>query len=119
MATVAQQVRVSERHGVGGCPPSCFRGMCSTPLSSAGGQRAFSRGSANWMTDPERGDGAMRRVLLGAVLAGTFLFGLGGVAFATPTPNGVTHPGQHNMSCGPDGPAPGGGNSVNSPGSPF
>jgi len=61
----------------------------------------------------------MRRVLLSAVLAGAFLFGLGGVAYATPTPNGVTHPGQHNMSCGPDGPAPGGGNSVNSPGSPF
>jgi hypothetical protein len=62
---------------------------------------------------------AMRRVLLSAVLAGVFLFGLSGVALATPTPHGVTQPGQHDISCGSDGPAPGGGRSSDSPGSPF
>jgi hypothetical protein len=62
----------------------------------------------------------MRRVLLSAVVAGSFLFAFGGVAVADPT-GSVIHPGQHNQSCGlglaitP----PGGGNSIVSPGSPF
>ena len=63
----------------------------------------------------------MRRVLLSAVLTGLFLFGLGGVAFATPTPDGVSHPGNHNISCGSGSATdmPGGGNSASSTGSPF
>ena len=61
----------------------------------------------------------MRRLFLSVVLAGAFLFGLSGVAVADPTPGGVTQPGLHGITCGPDGPAPGGGNSAKSPGSPF
>ena len=60
----------------------------------------------------------MRRALVSAVLAGLFLFGFGGVAIADPTGQ-VTRPGQHGIECGEDGPAPGGGNSSSSPGSPF
>ena len=62
----------------------------------------------------------MRRVFTGAVVAGVVVIGLAGPAVANPT-GPVTHPGQHNQSCGsstaPN--APGGGNSSNSPGSPF
>jgi hypothetical protein len=60
----------------------------------------------------------MRRVLLGAVVAGAFVFGLGGVAVADPA-GPVTHPGQHGQECGALGTPPGGGNSSVSPGSPF
>jgi hypothetical protein len=64
----------------------------------------------------------MRRLFAAIALVVLSGLALGGVAAATPTTptNGpITQPGQHNISCGPDGPAPGGGSSVNSPGSPF
>jgi len=60
----------------------------------------------------------MRRLLAGTAVSGLFVLGLTGAAGATPT-GPVTHPGQHNQSCGTTGPAPGGGNSAQSPGSPF
>ena len=60
----------------------------------------------------------MRRLFVSAVLAGVLLFSLGGVALADPT-GPITHPGQHNQDCGQLGVVPGGGNSSNSPGSPF
>ena len=60
----------------------------------------------------------MRRVLLSAVIASLFFLGIGGTAVADPT-GPVTHPGQHGQDCGQLGTLPGGGNSSNSPGSPF
>ena len=60
----------------------------------------------------------MRRLLAGTAFAGLLVMGIAGPASATPT-GPVTQPGQHNQSCGTTGPAPGGGNSANSPGSPF
>jgi hypothetical protein len=60
----------------------------------------------------------VRRVLLSAVVAGSFLFAFGGVAVANPT-GAVAHPGQHGQDCGSLGTPPGGGNSGVSPGSPF
>jgi hypothetical protein len=60
----------------------------------------------------------MRRIVISALIASLFFFGLGGSAMATPT-GPVTHPGQHNEDCGALGTVPGGGNSSNSPGSPF
>ena len=60
----------------------------------------------------------MRRLLVGAAISGLLAFGAAAPAFANPT-GPVTQPGNHNQSCGTTGPAPGGGNSANSPGSPF
>jgi hypothetical protein len=60
----------------------------------------------------------MRRTFIGALIASVFIVGSGGVAWATPTGT-ITHPGQHNQDCGVLLSPPGGGNSSNSPGSPF
>ena len=59
----------------------------------------------------------MRRVLISGVVAGLFVLGFAGSAVADPT-GPVTKPGQHGQECEP-GTTPGGGNSSNSPGSPF
>ena len=60
----------------------------------------------------------MRRVFIGAVVPCLFVLGLAAPAGANPT-GPVTHPGQHGQDCGSLGTPPGGGNSANSPGSPF
>jgi hypothetical protein len=60
----------------------------------------------------------MRRLFASAAVAGALLFGLGGVAVATPTGQ-IAHPGQHGQECGELPAVPGGGNSSQSPGSPF
>ena len=60
----------------------------------------------------------MRRLFICAVFASLLVLGLAGPAVANPT-GPVTHPGQHGQDCGQLLTAPGGGNSSNSPGSPF
>jgi hypothetical protein len=60
----------------------------------------------------------MRRAFVVAAVAALFFVGIGGSAVANPT-GPVTHPGQHGQECGDLGTVPGGGNSSNSPGSPF
>ena len=60
----------------------------------------------------------MRRFLVAAAIGGLLSLGAAAPAFATPT-GPVSHPGQHNQDCGALGTPPGGGNSANSPGSPF
>jgi hypothetical protein len=60
----------------------------------------------------------MRRAFAGVIVAGLFVLGMAGTAVADPT-GPVTHPGQHGQDCGQLGTPPGGGNSANSPGSPF
>lgn len=60
----------------------------------------------------------MRRTLAGTAFAGLLVMGMAGPAVADP-PGAPTHPGQHSQDCGALGTPPGGGNSANSPGSPF
>ena len=60
----------------------------------------------------------MRHVFIGAAVASLSVLGLAGPALANPT-GPVTHPGQHGQDCGSLSSSPGGGNSSNSPGSPF
>ena len=60
----------------------------------------------------------MRRMFTALAFTGVLVLGVAGPAAANPT-GPVTHPGQHNQDCGSLGTPPGGGNSSNSPGSPF